>query len=450
MYPDYIRPMLLLVLFCGLAVFPAKAQMQQAGNEEEISMSLDEALAIAKERNYAVQMADADMEIVRSQYRQTNAAFLPQISIEETGITTNDPLSVFGFRLKQESVTAADFDPNRLNDPDAYDNFSTRFEVRQPVFNADKLYQRSAVKNQMRASREQFQSTVQQARFRVKDTYYQLLLADRRLEVIANSLKTAEEMERQAKNYLDEGMISKADYLSARVRLLELQSQQTQSRDQRQSIEDNLKFLLGIEEEAAIAPADSMALPKYDAGRFEGLYSENSGLEALRYQVEAAERMVQSSKFSFLPSLNLFGNYEFNDEVLFGTAGESYMVGATLKWNLFSGFSKAGKVMQSKAELRKAKLAHESQSFDHRLKINQARRSLNQAREQLDLAGATVEQATEDFRIRSDRYEQGMERTTDLLTAETKLSQARLQQLNALYMYHRSLATLELLLEQEF
>jgi len=106
--------------------------------------------------------------------------------------------------------------------------------------------------------------------------------------------------------------------------------------------------------------------------------------------------------------------------------------------------------MQSKAELRKAKLAHESRSFDHRLKIDQARRSLNQAREQLELAKATVEQATEDFRIRSDRYEQGMERTTDLLSAETKLSQARLQQLNALYMYHRSLATLELLLEQEF
>jgi outer membrane protein TolC len=450
MYPNYIHRALLVTFLAVIVLPPAKVQAQQPDRQEPKSLSLAEALAIAKESNYAIQMADADVEMVKSRYRQTNAAFLPQISIEETAITTNDPLSVFGFRLKQESVTASDFNPSRLNNPDTYDNFSTRFEVRQPVFNADKLYQRSAVKNQLRASQEQFESAVQQARFRVKDTYYQLLLADRRLEVIAKSLQTAEEMERQAKNFLDQGMISKADYLSARVRLLDLQSQQTQSRDQRTTIQDNLKYLLGIEEEVSIIPVDNMSTPRTKVEGLDGFYSKNSGLEALRYQVEAAEQMVNSSKLSFIPSLNLFGNYEFNDEVIFGTAGDSYMLGATLKWNLFSGFSNAGKVMQSKAELRKAKLAHQSRSFDHRLSVDRAQRSLNQAREQLELAKATQEQAEEDFRIRNDRYKQGMERTTDLLAAETKLSQSRLQQLNALYLYHRSLAKLELLLEQEF
>lgn len=450
MYPDYIRPILLVAVLVGMVIIPIQAQAQHDGDKKQIEMSLEEALATAKERNYMVRMADADVDVIRSQFRQTHAAFLPQVSIEETGITTNDPLSVFGFRLKQQSVSAADFNPDRLNNPDAYDNFTTRFAVRQPVFNADKLYKRSAVKNQVRAGREQYESTVQQAQFQVKDTYYKLLLADRRLEVIAQSMEAAQEMERQAKNYYDEGIISKADYLAARVRLLDLQSRQTQTRDQRETVQDNLKFLLGIENEVTIMPGDSMSVPRFSAEPLEGNYAGNSALEALRYRVEAAEQMVKSSKFSFVPSVNLFGNYELNDDVLFGTSGDSYMVGATLKWNLFSGFSNVGKVMQSKAELKKAKLAHESQSFQNKLEIDQARRSLKQAREQIDLAAATEEQAAEDFRIRSDRYEQGMERTTDLLAAETKLAEARLKQLNALYMYHRSLATLEMLLEQEF
>jgi outer membrane protein TolC len=176
---------------------------------------------------------------------------------------------------------------------------------------------------------------------------------------------------------------------------------------------------------------------------------ENSTLKALQYQIEAAEEMVKSSKFSFIPSLNAFGSYEFNDNVMFGTRGESYFVGATLKWDLFSGFSNAGKVMQSRAELKKATVAYRSQSLKTQMEIKQARRSVIQAQKQFNFAEASAEQAAEDFRIRLDRYEQGMETTSDLLLAEARLSENRLQRLNALYQYNISLARLELLLEQE-
>jgi outer membrane protein TolC len=83
------------------------------------------------------------------------------------------------------------------------------------------------------------------------------------------------------------------------------------------------------------------------------------------------------------------------------------------------------------------------------MEIKQARRSVKQAQKQFDFADASVEQAAEDFRIRSDRYQQGMETTSDLLQAEARLSQARLQRLNTLYQYNISIARLELLLEQE-
>ncbi len=105
--------------------------------------------------------------------------------------------------------------------------------------------------------------------------------------------------------------------------------------------------------------------------------------------------------------------------------------------------------MESKAELRKAEIAYENRAFKNKLEIRQAKRSIKQAQTQLNFAESSVEQAAEDFRIRNDRYEQGMEKTTDLLAAETKLAQARFQRLNALYQYYESLATLELLLEKD-
>ncbi|TYP92150.1 Outer membrane protein TolC [Fodinibius salinus] len=444
LYSLVLAAMVMLVL-----AQPMQAQSRQGASEIR-EMSLQEALDITKKASFEVRMAEADMEKAKSQYRQTNATFLPQLSVEATGVSTNDPLNVFGFRLKQEAVTQADFNPSRLNDPDAYDNFTTKFQAQQPLFNADAIFQRRAVKKQLEAAKEQLQGTVEHVRYKVKDTYYRLQLMDNKLQVITKSLEMARENERQAQNYHEQGMITKADYLAAKVRMLELQSRQSKVRDQLQTVQDNLRYLLNIDEDLTIVATDSLQMhPAVSNGNINYQNATNSRLDAMEYRMSAAREMLRSSKFNFVPSVNLFGSYEFNDDVLLGTQGESYMVGATLKWNLFSGYENIGKVMESKAQLRKAELAYESQLFKNEMEIKQARRSLDQAQEQLAFAKASVEQSSEDYRIRKNRFEQGMEKTTEMLRAETKLLESKMQRLNALYQYNLSLATLELLLEQE-
>ncbi|MDZ7715187.1 MAG: TolC family protein [Balneolaceae bacterium] len=434
-----------LLLFLAPGVVSAQDSL---ANAETRNMSLQEALAITEEANFEVRMAEADRDKVQAQYRQTNAAFLPQLSIQETGISTNDPLNIFGFKLKQEAVTAADFNPSRLNDPNSYDNFTTKFEARQPLFNADAFFQRSALKNQLEAAKEQLEGTLQHTRYKVKDTYYQLQLMGHRLNVIEKSLSTAQENERQAKNYYEQDIINKADYLAARVRVLELESQRAEAKNQLATVQDNLRYLLNIDEDLTIIATDSLTMQQASEISIDPRASANSQLKAMEYRLSAARQMLKSSKMNFIPNINLFGSYEFNDEVPFGTRGSSYMVGATLKWELFSGFQNVGKVMESKAALKKAELAYEGQQFRTRIEIKQAQRSLDQAKEQIRFAESSVEQASEDFRIRNNRYEQGIEKTTDLLQSETKLFQSRLQRLNALYQYNISLATLELLLER--
>ncbi len=447
---SYVPKVYFLLLILLLPVYSMSQDIPADSDKPQLFLSLQEAMERVREQNFDIGQAEYDVDKIRGQYRQTNAAFLPQLSIEETGVSTNDPLNVFGFRLKQEAVTQADFNPSRLNDPDAYDNFTTKFELRQPLLNTDMLLERSAVKKQLEASKEKLKGTQDYARYQVKDTYYQLQLMNNRLSVIDRSLETAEENERQAKNLYDQEMINKADYLAANVRVLELESQQSKVEDQLQTIQDNLRYLLNMDDELTIVPTDSLQVrPGLSDAMIDPENTDNAGVRAMEHRVSAAKQMLKASKFNFMPSINLFGSYEFNDEVPFGTQGNSYMIGATLKWNLFSGFSNIGKVMESKAELKQAKLAYESKIFRNKLDIQQALRSLDQARSQLRFAESSVMQADEDYRIRNNRYEQGMEKTTDLLSAETRLQEAKFQRLNALYQYNLSMATLELLLEQE-
>jgi len=441
----------ILTAFFVVLLLPVKLTAQQQNSQTVVELSLEEALERTERENFSVRIAREESRRVQAQFQQSRAAFLPQISIEETGISTDDPLSVFGFKLKQESVANSDFNADVLNNPDVYENFTTTLQVQQPLLNPDKLYQRAAAKNQFRATEEEFQSTIQQMRFRVKDTYYRLLLTQKRTEVINRSLEAARENERQAENLYKQGLISKADFLAAGVRVLELESQLELVQNQEREVHDNLKYLLNIKEDVKLVPADGMTVQQ--APQLENLSAdevENAGIRALDYQVSAAEEMLKSAKFSFVPSLNVFGSYEFNDAVLFGTQGESYMIGATLKWNLFSGFKNAGKIREMKAGLKQAELAYENQLVRNKLQIEKAGRGVEQSLVQLRLAEASIRQAEENFKIRKNRFEQGLERTTDVLAAEAKLAEAQLQELNTLYEHNVQLAMLELLLEQEF
>lgn len=448
---DKIRRLPYLLLFFGLAAWsvPASAQNTAPGDTLIRRMNLLDVLHAAEEGNFQIKLAKRDIELTRSQYRQTNAAFLPQVTLEETAVSTNDPLNVFGFKLKQEEVSTPDFNPALLNAPDPYQNFNTKLQVRQPLFNPDQLYRRSATRNQLHAADEQLQGTRYYARFQVTDTYYQLLLADEQLSVVNTALKAARENEKQANDFFAQGMISKADYLAAAVRVRDLLSQQSQAENRIRSVQENLRFLLGIEETVVIEPTDSLQISPVSTDFIPDIsIGQNSSVKAMQYRVRAARKMLTSSKLAFAPRLNLFGSYAFNDDVLLGSRGESFMLGASLKWNLFSGFSQAGKIMQSRAALKKAEVAYRSQSLKTRKDIQQTRRSIRQARKQYDYASASVNQVREDLRIRSDRYRQGMEKTYDLLQAEARLSRARLQRLSAIYQYNAGLARLEMLLEQ--
>lgn len=254
-----LLPEVYLFVFVLLLPLIVSAQDDTSGRIQ-LPLSLQEAVERSLEQNFSIRQAEYDVDINRSRYRQTNAAFLPQLSIEEMGVSTNDPLNVFGYKLKQEVVTQSDFAPSQLNFPDSYDNFTTKFELRQPLLNTDAFFKRSAAKKQLEATKENLKGTLEYTQYQVKDAYYQLQLMNKQLDVIRRSLKTARENERQAKNLFEQDMINKADYLAANVRVLELESQQSKVNDQLLSVQDHLRFMLNVNEDVTIVATDSLRM----------------------------------------------------------------------------------------------------------------------------------------------------------------------------------------------
>ncbi|MDZ7721112.1 MAG: TolC family protein [Balneolaceae bacterium] len=440
-------------LLLGALTLPFNLYAQQNLEEEKkLSLSLQEATEIALEQNFSIEQAGYEVDKTKAQYRQTNAVFLPQLSFEYNAISTDDPLNVFGFKLKQEVVSQQDFNPALLNDPDLYENYSAKFEVRQPLFNPDMIMQRGAVKSKLNSANEQLDGTRNYIRYQVRQQYYNLVLHKGQLEVLETALETAGEHRRQAQNYFEQGLLSREDYLAAKVYELDMESRVLQTKNDIEKVQEELALMLGLDGAVTINPTEDLefvSAPQIpaDLSDFE---VNNAQTRAFDYQVTAAQKMVKSAGFSFLPSVNLFGSYEFNDNEFANFDASSYMIGANLRWNIFTGFSKAGKVMEAKADYRKAKSMQERHLLDQENRVREAVRSLNHATKELELTEESISQSSQNVEIRTNRYEEGLEKTTDLLEAETKLAEARLKNVMALYKYNMSIAALEMLLEEDF
>jgi outer membrane protein TolC len=165
--------------------------------------------------------------------------------------------------------------------------------------------------------------------------------------------------------------------------------------------------------------------------------SENrKDIQAMSKSSEAYAKMLQSSKMTFLPRLNAFGSYEMYDATVLGTSAKGYLVGAQLSWNIFDGYKFIGKYEKAKAESQKADVEKEQYTKQSQLELNKTNRQLIDAENKVNLSKLAFEQSQEVYRIRQNRFAQGLEKTTDLLQSETQMIQKELEQLQAVFEYN--------------
>ena len=414
-------------------------------------LSLKEALDAATKSNLDIRLAESEKNAMQADLNKTLSLFLPQVSISETAVLTNDPLNVFGIKLKQEVVSAADFDPGLLNDPKTITNYTTKIEIRQPLINADGWSGRSSAAHAVEALKSKMQRTSYYVAFQVKLSYYRLALARQSLQVLDKSLEAAYANRDQAKKYFEQGMIRKSDFLFAQVRTLELENRRLETINQINDASNDLSVLIGMEPGTELVPTDTLStiLPAFPEADIDQINQNRSDMRAYRSQIRANQRVLGMQRFKFAPSLNAFAAYELNDKAAFGGSGKNWMIGAMLKWDLFTGFDQVAGLQKAKATLTTARLQMEKAAIQNRSDILSAYRALETSRKAVALTKISVEQSEENYRIVSDRYTQGLEKISDLLNAEATLSNARLQHLQSLFGFHSRFFALELMTESK-
>jgi outer membrane protein len=412
-------------------------------------LSLRQAVSMALEKNPQRRMAVADQHAAEAGVQEARSGLLPRVSFTESATRGNDPVYVFGTRLRQERFTVADFALNRLNTPTPIGNFSSRFSGNWSLFDSfANLKSVARAKDLRQAAGHQLERADQETIFRVVQAYLGLLLAQKEQDVAEQSVKTAQSILDRSQARYQSGVVVQSDLLSAQVRLASRQEELIRARSNLAFAAAQLDTAMGVPADTEFQPSQGLsegALPQAALADLETrALASRPDLKQIAAQHTAQEKSVSIAKSAFGPKLNAFGGWETESATLSQVQGNNWVAGLELQLDLFQGGARKAQLTRERALQERIAAAHQAAADQVRLEVRRAYYDFDSARQQVVVGQAAVGQAEESMRINQNRYDAGITTITDLLTIEEATRRTQTGYWEAVYRLRTSYANLEL------
>jgi len=443
------RRALFALLLAAIVSFAAGTISSQSAPEAS-PVSLQQAAGIALEKNPLRKAALADSKAASAGVREAQSFLMPHVSFSELASRGNDPVYVFGSKLRQQRFSTNDFALHQLNTPLPFLNFTTRLGGTWNLFDSFASWHGvTRAKEMNTAVAHQLERTDQEILFRVVQSYYGVLLGGKQLEVAAQAEKTAKSIMERSQVRFDTGLVVESDLLSAKVRLAGREQELIRARNNLALARAQLNTAMGVPADAPYQPADSLAERGLAvaplAVQERQALTTRPDLKRIEAQQSAQELSVAIAKSSFGPRLNAFAAWEMdNPTLLAGGGGNNWLGGIELQIDLFQGGAKRAALSRERALAEKIAALKQAANDAVRLEVRQAYYDQDSSRQQVEVARAAISQAQESLRINQDRYDSGLLTITDLLGAEEAARRSQADYWQALYQFHISFANLEL------
>jgi outer membrane protein TolC len=294
-------------------------------------------------------------------------------------------------------------------------------------------------------------STIQDLVFAVKAAYFAILKATK-LETVAK--QAVEQLKAQlevSQAFYDEGIIAKNDLLQTEVQMAQARQDLITATNRVELAKSLFNKLLRRKLDQEVNIKDILdyspvrlrldeALEKAELTRPE--------IKEVSLNVLSAEKTVKLTKSSYYPSVSFIGNYSRDTDDLFLSAvtGEDpdiWTLTLQADWALWEWGKRRDEVAAASARVAKARYLLNEIKDNIQLEVKDAYLSLREAEKNIQVAKTAVVQAEENYRMNEERYKQQVATATDVLDAQTLLTQARTNYFNALSEHNIAWARLE-------
>jgi outer membrane protein len=399
-------------------------------------LTLRQAIQQALKQNPDADIARAGTEEAKAGAALARTQLFPQIGFTEDISRGNDPVYVFGTKLRQQRFTTADFDLNALNRPEPVGNFATRFSGSWMAFDSLRTQKMIRSADLMQTSAATSAKAVdQKIVFDVVQAYQGVLYAQRQVEVAQHELETAQALLSSVDDRVKAGLAVESDRMSAQVNESATRQALIAAQGGLDLAWAQLRVAVGAPGLATskLQPIEPKQFPEAALDQqFATAVRTRPDLTALGQAQSAQAMAVSAAKLSYGPHISAYGNWEDDHSSFTGTGGHNWVAGVQIGIDLLP-FSKRAQLARETAAKARVDAQVNSYQQQVRLQVSQAHIQLRTAKQSLDTAKAAVDQSTESLRILKNRYGAGLATITDLLRGEDAERQAQANYWSAVY-----------------
>ena len=424
-------------LFALTAVVPAALfAAPEPGREVPPRLDLPGAIGFAIENNFAIRQA-------RERIKQQDGLL---IEVRARSIP-NAGVSYYYTKFDKKRLEPI----QRVSDQD----WAVELTVTQSVFAGGSISSSiSAQKFRREAALFELRSVINNALFGVRAKFYAVLLAKKKISVAEQSLNLLEEQLKTVQDRYNAGTLSKFDLLRAQVAVANGRPPLIRAKNDFRIAIEEMRQVLGF---ATVSSDNITKIPEFLGElsyeptvielptAIESARANRPELQQLFKLEKAADESVSAARGNYWPSLGIGAGYQIKkssaDNDLNKTR-EGWSAMAQGNWAIFDGRATAGKVAQARSVLAQMQLTTAEQQLAIDVEVRRAHSTLQEAAELVTASKAVVEQADESVRLAKARFDAGTATQLDVLQSQVALTEARTNEVEALYNHTVALASL--------
>lgn len=432
-----------IVILCILSMSPFVAFSLRA-EEVATPLSLSESIAIALERSTLVKASAYAVKGADYERKAAGTDFLPKINTAYSFTRFNeDP------HMKSPAGEYSSYPVDmKIGDKERY-QWNTY--LTQPLFTGGALvsaYQIAKLGKDI--AQENLSKARQEIILNVKEAYFTILKIQKIRTVALQAVEQVNSHVEVAQAFYDQEMIPRNDLLEAQVRFAQVKQVLIRADN---GVEIAKAYFNTVLRREVSQPVEVEDILEYQPEVFSldecanEAFQKRPEMREAEFTLEKAQKGVKLAKSRFFPTLSLVTDYQRMGEHADVSGNpyedaEQWMVTTLFSWDVWEWGKRHYQVSASRAKVAQAEELKKQVGDVIALEVKESYLNLKEAEKNIMVAKTAIDQAEENFKLNKEKYNEQMATTTDVLDAQTLLTQAQSNYYNALSDYHIAKAKL--------
>ena len=259
------------------------------------------------------------------------------------------------------------------------------------------------------ATRGKARSVEDETALKVHQIYYRILIADVRRRAVVAKIQASDDVQRERVQQVRYGSALAADLIESRAHALQARHELLTTELQRSDLQMQLNDVIGLPLTTPLLldPAVSIAVERCEREAcVRSALDSHPEIAEARAQVEKAASAVRLARYEFVPDVEAFARYSFQNNVPF-LAGRFGTIGIRASVDLFDGGRKRAVVRQREAVLAQARenLARISDGVE--LRVQTAYNKMERTREMVAVSEELLALRGESRRVSAELVTHG-------------------------------------------